>query len=147
MWKLGYTLAALVLACGIVAAQEVKEKSTTKVSVEDGKNVMLTGCVQRNADGGFTLTNVAGKEGTFGSYLLAAEDDDDVAKHVGHRVEINGKAADRGKGKITVETKNEKRVGDGDKTKTESKSEVKGDLRGLPYLGVKEIRMIASVCP
>jgi len=147
MQKLGFTVAAVVLACGIAAAQDIDKKSQTKISVEDGKDVKVTGCVERGPDGGYLLTNVAGKDGAMSSYVLAADDDDDLAKHVGHRLEINGKAADQGKGKIKIETKNETKVGDSDKAKTEAKSEVKGDLKGLPYLGVKSLRMIASVCP
>jgi DNA/RNA endonuclease YhcR with UshA esterase domain len=146
MRKLGYALAVSVLTCGIVAAQEVQQKTKSKVSVEDGKDVTVTGCVQRAADGTFTLSNVAGKDGALAGYVLAT-DDDDVAKYVGHRVEITGKAADKGKGKIKVETKNEIKNADGDKSKTESRSEVKGDLKGLPYLGVKSLRSIATVCP
>jgi hypothetical protein len=146
MKRLGYFGCAVVLAAGLadVHAQDVKSK--TKVSVEDGKNITVTGCVQRDPDGGFLLTNVAGKDGARGSYLLVA-DDEDLGKHLGHRVEVSGKAADQGKGKIAVETKNEVKTTDGDKKKTESKSEVKGDLAGLPYLGVKSVRTIATVCP
>jgi hypothetical protein len=148
MRKLGYSLFAVVAACGLVQAQDVDKarKSETKVSVEDGRSIKATGCVERNADGGFTLTNVANKDGAMGSYILAA-DNDDLKDHVGHRVEISGKAADKGKGKVTVETKTESRDTDGDKSKTTSKAEVKGDLKGLPYLGVKDVRMLASVCP
>src|SRR4051794_40341366 len=148
MRKLGYSLFAIITACGLVQAQEVgkERKQETKVTVEDGKDIKATGCVERNADGGFTLTNVANKDGALGSYILAA-DDDELKNHVGHRVEVSGKAADKGKGKVTVETKTESRAGDGDKSKTSSKAEVKGDLKGLPYLGVKSVRMLASVCP
>ena len=92
------------------------------------------------------LTNTvkaAGKDGATGSYILASlkgDDDefDDLKDHVGHRVEVKGKAADKGDGRIKVET---------DSGKTETKSEMKGDLSGLPFLGVKSMRMIASVCP
>ena len=88
--------------------------------VEDGKDLTVTGCVGRNPDGGYTLTNAAGKDGPTGSYILASlkGDDavDDVKDHVGHRVEIKGKAADKGDGRIRVET---------DSGKTESKSEMK----------------------
>jgi len=142
--KLGYTVLALVLGCGLAAAQDAG-KSKMKVKVDDGKTVTVTGCVERSPEGQFTLTNVAGKNGSLGSYVLAATDDndlDDMKKHVGHRIEVTGKAADRGKGKIKVESKTEGTTG-----KTESKSELKGDLKGLPYLGVKSYRMIASVCP
>jgi len=146
MKKLVSFAGATCLALGIASAQDLEKKTQTKVSVEDGKTVTVTGCVQRTADGEYILTNVANKDGALSSYVLAA-DDEDLGKHVGHRLEVTGKAADQGKGKIKVETKNESKVGDGDKAKTESKSEVKGDLKGLPYLGVKSVRMIASVCP
>jgi hypothetical protein len=143
--KLGYVGLAVVLACGLAHAQDIEKKSKTKIRVDDGKSVTVTGCVERSTEGGFMLTNVAGKDGALGSYMLAATDDnnlDDIDKHVGHRVEVTGKAADQGKGKIKVESKTE-----GTSGKTESKAEVKGDLKGLPYLGVKSFRMMASVCP
>jgi hypothetical protein len=143
--KLGYVAVAVMLACGLATAQDTEKKSKTKIRVDDGKNVTVTGCVERASDGAFTLTNVAGKDGALGSYILAATDDndlDDIDKHVGHRVEVTGKAADQGKGKLKVESKTE-----GTSGKTESKSEVKGDLKGLPYLGVKSFKMLASVCP
>lgn len=145
--KLGYSAAAIVLACAVAGAQEVQEKTKTKVSVEDGKEITVTGCVGRGAQGGFTLTHVAGKDGALGSYALVGDDLDDVEDHVGHRVEVRGKAADRGKGKIKVETKTETKVKGEDAKRTESKSEVKGDLEGLPFLSVKSVRMLASVCP
>jgi hypothetical protein len=139
--KLCIALAAALVASSVVAAQD---KPKTRVIVEDGKEMTLTGCVQRNPDGNLTLTNAAGKDGDASSYILTAlnsDDDerlDDLKDHVGHRVEIKGRAADRGDGKIRVKT---------DSGKTETKSEVKGDLSGLPFLGVKSFRMIASVCP
>jgi hypothetical protein len=143
--KLGYVAMAIVLAGCLAAAQETESKSKTKIKVDDGKEMTVTGCVERGPEGGFTLTNVANKDGALGSYMLAATDDNDLDnldKHVGHRVEVTGKAADKGKGKIKVESKME-----GTSGKTESKSEVKGDLKGLPYLGVKSFRMLAAVCP
>jgi hypothetical protein len=146
MKRLGHFACAVVLAAGLADLHAQDVKSKTKVTVEDGKDIKVTGCVERNPDGGFLLTNVAGKDGARGSYVLASNDDD-LDKHLGHRVEISGKAADQGKGKISVETKNEVKTADGDKKKSESKSEVKGDLAGLPFLGVKSLRMIASVCP
>jgi hypothetical protein len=132
---------ALVATSGITAQSNDKPK--TRLVVEDGKELTVTGCVGRNPDGGYTLTNAAGKDGATGSYILARLKDDedeleDLKNHVGHRVEITGKAADKGDGRIKVET---------DSGKTETKSEMKGDLSGLPFLGVKSLRMLASVCP
>ena len=139
-------LIALVSASAVASAQDVERKSKTKITVEDGKDVTVTGCVTRAADGNFHLTNAAGKDGAVGTYILAAEDSDDLDDMVGHRVEIKGKAADKGSGKVKIKSKSEVEVG-GDTRKRESKTEVEGDLQGLPFLGVKSIRSIASVCP
>jgi acylphosphatase len=142
--KLGYFAAIALFTATVAAAQDAKTR--TNVTVKDGKEITLTGCVERNPNGEYVLTNVAGKDGAVGSYILAKGGDsdalEDLDKHVGHRMEIVGKAANRGDGKIEVETKSENKRG-----KTETKSEVKGDLDGLPFLGVKSSRMIASVCP
>ena len=150
--KLGFFIAATFLAVGLAGAQDFG-KSKTRVIVEEGKEMTVTGCVQRNAEGSYTLTNVAGKDGSAGTYILARLGDrsddevEDLAGLVGKRVEVTGKAADQRDGKIRVETKSEVKKADGDTARTETKSEVKGDLDGLPYLGVKSSRMIASVCP
>jgi hypothetical protein len=141
--KLGiFAVAAISATLVSASVAQGTDKPKSRVIVEDGKELTVTGCVGRNPDGGYTLTNAAGKDGPTGSYILASlkGDDavDDVKDHVGHRVEIKGKAADKGDGRIRVET---------DSGKTESKSEMKGDLSGLPFLGVKSSRMIATVCP
>ena len=130
-------IAIAVLSSSVAAAQQSKAK--TKVEVKDGKTITVTGCVQRSTEGdGFVLTNVTGESGVMNSYHLVEVDNDDIDDHIGHRVEVTGKAADRDKGKVAVRTKTDK---------TESKSEIKGDLRGLPFLDVKSFKMLASVCP
>src|SRR5262245_3034732 len=117
--KLGIAIATAILSAATLAAQETK----TRVIVEDGKEMTLTGCVQKNVDGSLMLTNVAGKDGAVGSYILAELGDDnevdDLDKHTGHRMEIRGKAADRGDGKIRVRTKSEVGKADGGTAKTE----------------------------
>lgn len=142
--RLGYTLLAIVFACSAVTAQELQSKSETKVKVENGQTITVTGCVGRSPAGAYTLTDVSGKDGAYANYILVASDDNNprgLDKAVGTRIEVTGKAADRGNGKVKLETKTEGTTG-----KTESKSEVKGNLEGLPYLGVKSFRTIASVC-
>ena len=139
--RIGFCVAAAVLAGGL--ALSAQDAPKTKVIVEDGKEMTVTGCVGRGADGGYTLTHAAGKDGVVGSYILArlgGEDNelDKLKDHVGHRMEVKGKAADKGDGRLRIETENKR---------TESKSEVKGDLEGLPFLGVKSARMLESVCP
>lgn len=150
------TCAVLVslLAAGTAArAQDAvvdsKTKSKTTIRVDDGKDMTLTGCVARSADGDFTLRHAAGKDGRLGEYLLVADGDqrEDLGKHLGHRVEIKGKAADRGDGSMTIKTESETRMNGGDKRKRESTTKVEGDLNGLPFLGVKSVKMLATVCP
>jgi hypothetical protein len=141
-----------VVGVGAVAvAQDASKdtKSKTRITVEDGKDVTLTGCVSRSHEGDFMLTHATGKDGREGGYLLVARGDelDELKDHVGHRVEVKGKAADRGDGRLKIETESEVRNGEGDRKKRESTTSVEGDLGGLPYLGVKSVRMVASVCP
>ena len=150
MRKLILNMAIAIVASGaIAAAQDIESKSKTKITVKDGKDVTVTGCIARSADGAYKLTNVANKDGVLPDYLLVpgGEDDLDLDERIGHRVEIKGKAADKGDGKVKIESRSEVGTTGGDTRKRESKTEVEGDLHGLPYLGVKSIRMLATVCP
>jgi hypothetical protein len=113
--------------------------------------VTLTGCLQRSPDASgqttqYRLTNVADKKNELHSYLLVGGDDGDLQKHVGHMVEVKGKAADREDGKVRVKTKTRVDRDDADDVNTESKSELKGDLIGLPLLGVRDVKMIRPTC-
>jgi hypothetical protein len=141
-------LVSVMTAGASALAQDEVKKSKTSMSIDSGKDMTVTGCVVRSGDE-FSLTNAAGKKGALGPYILVAngDDRDDLAKHVGHRVEIKGKAADQGDGKVTIKTEREVKTDDGDTKKSESTTKVKGDLDGLPFLGVKSVRMLASVCP
>jgi hypothetical protein len=147
--KLSAIALAVALSAAAAAAQD--DKSSSRIVVEDGEEMTVTGCVQRSPEGSYSLTNAAGKKGSVGTYMLAVTDDeedlDDLGKHLGHRVEIVGKAADKGKGRIKVLTKSESKKPEGGRAKSETKSEVKGDLAGLPFLGIKSFRMLASICP
>jgi hypothetical protein len=92
------------------------------------------------------LTNVADKTGALHSYILVS-DDADLAKHVGHRLQLDGKVADRGDAKVTIETKTKTKVEHGEDQQTTKKTEIEGDATGYPYLNVKSMKMIAAVCP
>lgn len=133
MKLIGATIAiAVVCAAGLVA-QSSKTKETTKVKVKDGKEVTVVGCVAANPGGGYMITDSAGDM----RYALVG--DDDVAKHVGHRIEVRGTATDRGDGKVKVESKVKT-----DGHTSEAKTTAKGD--GMHFLGVKSIKMIAASC-
>ena len=137
----------LSAACAVGLSAQTSERTTkSKISVKDGKDVTVTGCVERMASGtGLMLTDAADKTGRVHSYMLVS-DDEDLSKHVGHRVEIKGKAADRGDAKIETESDTKTRVEHGDDKETHGKTKLKGDLSGLPFLGVRSVKMIAAVC-
>lgn len=140
---------ALALGLAVPAgAQSTNVKSETKIEIKDGKDVKLTGCVQRHPDATgatrYQLTDVADKDGRRGAYLLVGEDED-LSGHVGHLVEIKGKAADQDQGKVKVRTKTEVDREDADDEKVETSSEIKGNL-DLPLLGVEDVKMIRPTC-
>jgi hypothetical protein len=137
---------ALALASTVALGAQTESKS--KITVKDGQEVTVTGCVEPNASGtGYMLTHVADKKGTMHNYMLASDEGGDLKKHVGHRMQIEGKVADKGDGKVKVETKTKTKVENGDDKETHSKSEVHGDMDGMRFLGVKSMKMIAASCP
>ena len=133
----------IVAVCAIGLSAQTATSTVdakTKMKVKDGKEVHVTGCLERNPSGpGYFLTDSA----TGGlKYMLITNDD--LSKHVGHKVEVKGDATDKGDGKVRTETKAKGTSGD-DKTRVESKTEAKGDL-ATHYLGMKSLKMISTSC-
>ena len=147
MMKLIGAVLCVGVACSDGLVAQISETETkSKITVEDGKDVLVTGCVAPALGGkGFILTNVADKKGALHNYKLVSADSE-LSKHVGHRVQLSGKVTDQGDAKITVETKVKTRVEPGDDKETRGKAHVEGDEVGN-YLGVKSVKMIAAICP
>jgi hypothetical protein len=138
MTRIAVALGIAALAAAPLVAQESETKTKTKVEVHRGEKVTASGCVREGADG-LMLTDVVGD--ITHSYLLVGKSEE-LSKHVGHRVEITGKAADRKDGKVRTEVKSKT---DGQKEqKTEVKSE--GDL-SVPVLGVQSVKPVRGSCP
>ncbi len=139
--------ALTVVFGGGVAAQTARVDSETEVTVKDGKNVTVTGCVERSVNGSsFVLTSAEGKDVETRHYLLVGKEDS-LEEHLGHLVEIKGKAANVGDdGKVEVKTKTKVERDHADDKTTISKTEVQGDLDGIPYLGVKSVKTIRESC-
>ena len=136
--------AALGIAamCAIGASAQTtttRSESKTKVKVKDGKELTVTGCVERNPGGGYMLTDSGS-----GGMKYALVTNDDLSKHVGHKVEVKGEATDKGDAKVKIESKAKGTSGN-DKAKMESKTKAEGDL-GLHYLGMKSLKMISTSC-
>lgn len=138
-WSIGAALScALVCAVGVSAQSGTTEKKEkTKVEIKGGKDVTLRGCLERSSGStDYVLTDELGRP----EYAVVT--DDNLSKYVDRRVEINGKAADRGDAKVKIERKVEGTTGE----KSESKIERKGDDSVIPYLGLKSIKTLAESC-
>jgi hypothetical protein len=145
--KLFVAVFSLAAVCVVgVSAQTSETQTKSKVTIKDGTPVTVTGCVTPAVGGtGFVLTNVADKTGVLlHSYMLVS--DANLSKHVGHRVQLSGTVTDRGDAKITTETKEKTKIEGGDDRETSTKTELKGDAPGMPYLGVKSIKKVADSC-
>jgi hypothetical protein len=139
MIKTAVTFACGLAVAGAVAlgAQSSETKTTKKITIEHGKDMKVTGCVEAGSDGGYVLTEVASKSRPMHRYMLVSSNDD-FAKVVGHRVRIEGKVGDRDHGKVEIQT--ETKVA-GPARDTHTTVEGSG-----PYLGVKHMKMIAGSC-
>ena len=139
MMKTVTTLTCCLAVAGAVslAAQSSETTTKTKIEVESGKSMKVAGCVEKTSAGAFVLTQVSNKGNALHSYTLVS-DDEDFSKVVGHRVQIEGTAADRDHGKVEIKT--ETKV-DGPVKDTHSKTEGSG-----PYLGVKHMKKISGTC-
>jgi len=136
----------IAMMCAIGAGAQsttTKVDGKSKVTVKDGKEITITGCVERNPGGGYMLT-----DSRTGGMKYALVTNDDLSKHVGHEVEVKGKATDRGDAKVETESKAKGTTGGDtttDRAKVETKSKVEGNL-DLHYLGLKSLKMISTTC-
>src|SRR5262245_38497797 len=134
----------IALMCSIGAGAQTsttKVDGKHKVTVKDGKEITITGCVERNPGGGYMLT-----DSRTGGMKYALVTDDDLSKHVGHRVEVKGNATDLGDAKVTTESRAKGTSGsDSGKAKVESKTTAEGNL-DLHYLGLKSLKMVSTSC-
>jgi hypothetical protein len=76
-------LFALLLSGAIVAAQDAKGTTDTKVKADNGKVVTMTGCVEIGGGTSFVLTNDK-------SYSLVARKGLDLGPYIQQKVELTG---------------------------------------------------------
>jgi hypothetical protein len=129
-----FAIAALCAAGAAAQTQTTHHEGTDKIEIKDGKKITVSGCLERNAGGGYMVTDENG------SMKYALITDRDLSKRVGELVAVRGKAADRGDAKVRIESK----VGTTGST-DEAKTEMKGDL-DLPYLGVDSVKTLSKSC-
>jgi hypothetical protein len=136
--KLIYATFGVAAMCAVgLGAQTGTTQTKTKIEVKDGKEIKISGCLERTPGAGYILTD---REGGL-KYTLVTNDD--LSKHLGHRIEVKGKAADKGDATVKIEST----VGTSGSDKKETSSEVKGtDMAGMRYLGVKSVKMLSKSC-
>jgi hypothetical protein len=93
----GYAL-ALLLSTTVVATQDAKVTTETKVTSDDGKVVTLIGCVEIGGGTSFVLTNITAERDQHerqqappgGSYALVERKGLDLGPFIQQRVELTG---------------------------------------------------------
>jgi hypothetical protein len=146
------TLTAIALGLTVVSAaalraqtQETKTTTKTKVEMKGGKDVTKVGCLERRDNGDYMLTNIRDLRGMDPTrYALVT--DDDLAKHVGERVRIEGKTVSAGDGTVSVKSDTKTEVENGKDIERKSNTEGTTGALDIPFLGVKSLKTLSSSC-
>jgi len=137
---------AAMCAAGLTAqTQETKTTTKTKVEVKGGRDVTVIGCLERLTNGDFILTEEQGNQ-RLDPTRYALVGNENLSKHVGERVEIKGKAASNGHGKVAIEAKTKTEA---DHTKDqEAKTTTEGTVGAfdMPVLGVTSMKRLSASC-
>jgi hypothetical protein len=138
-------VAGLCVASLTAQTQETQTTTKTKIEIKGGKDVTVSGCLERRPGGDYVLTSVRDKSRLEQSrYALVTSQD--LSEHVGERVEIKGKAVTNGDGKVSIESKTKTEVENGKDQETKTKSEGTSGAFDLPYLGVRSMKTLSSSC-
>jgi hypothetical protein len=145
-WTTVAIAVAAVCAVGLGAqTQETKTTTNTKIEIKGGKQVLVTGCLERGQNGGYVLTD-ARENRRQEPLRYAIVTGEDLSKHVGERVEIRGKSVANGDGKVSIESKTTTEVEHGDDQHTKTTTEGTGGAFDMPYLGVNSMKTLSSSC-
>ena len=137
---------AAICAAGVNAqTQETKTTTKSKIEIKGGKDVAVTGCLERGANGDYMLTQVR-ENHRLDPSRFALVTDEDLSKDVGKRVRIQGKTVANDKGKVSVETKTKTEVENGKDQETKTKVEATGGAFDMSFLGVKSLKVLSSSC-
>jgi hypothetical protein len=136
-----------VIAATGVNAQSAATKTTTetKTEIKGGKDLTVTGCLERGVGSEYVLTGVR-QDGGKGPVRYALVTKDDLSKNVGHRVEIKGKTVTDGHGTVTIESKTKTEVGDTPSQETKTKTEGTSGQLESSFLSVTTIESRSSSC-
>ena len=134
---------ALALATSVgLAAQQSTTKTQTKVDVKDGKNVTVTGCVDRAASGqGFVLTRVESGGTPSPFYALVGEDGRARESRGSSRRDPRQGHRRRRRRQGGRDHEDEGRARARRRHAHEGEDEIEGTT-DVPFLGVKSVKML-----
>jgi len=137
---------AAMCAAGLTAqTQETKTTTNTKIEIKGGKDVRVTGCLERRTNGDYILTEAReNRRQELSRYALVTSED--LSRHVGERVEIQGKRVANGDGKVSIESKTKTEVENGKDHESKTKTEGTSGALDMPFLGVKSMKTVSSYC-
>ena len=138
-------LAAVCVAGTAAQSQETQTTTKTKVEIKGGKDVTVTGCLERRPNGDYILTETRDNPSLSASRFMLVTNDD-LSKHVGQRVEVKGKAVVDGDGKISVESKTKTEVDNAKDQETKTKTEATSGSLGQTFLGVSSVKTVLASC-
>ena len=129
---------AAICAVGLGAQSGTTEtKTKTKIDVKDGKDVTISGCLAANPGGGYMLTTTSG--------------DHEIRAGHGRRLcrstlDIGWRSRARRRIAATARSRSNRRPARAAARKKRVTTEMKGDMPGMHYLGVKSVKMISKSC-
>jgi prolyl oligopeptidase PreP (S9A serine peptidase family) len=142
---LAISLAAMCTAGLAAQTQETKTTTKTKMQIKGGKDVTVVGCLERHPNGNYILTDVREyRRREPSQYALVSSED--LSRHVGERVEVQGKAVTNGNGKVSVESKTTTEVENSKDRETKTKTEGTSGVLDMPFLGVGSMKTLSSSC-
>jgi hypothetical protein len=137
---------ASMCAAGLTAqTQETKTTTKTKVEIKGGKDVTVIGCLERLTNGDFILTEEH-ENRRLEPTRYALVGSENLSKHVGERVEIKGKAASNGHGKVAVEAKTKTEAEHTKDQEAKTKTEGTVGAFDMPFLGVTAMKTLSASC-
>jgi hypothetical protein len=125
--------------------KETKATTDTRVEVKHGKDVIVTGCVQRLVSGDYALTGIR-ENGRDAATEFVLVGHDDLFKHVGQRVEIRGQVVTSGEGIGSTESQENSPTDSDTALQTRTTGEGTTGAVDRAVLGVSAIKSRSSTC-
>jgi hypothetical protein len=157
----GVCLAAAIGFAATLGAQAPTSTTTTATPDKSDREITITGCLTKTGDdymlmnarandgksstattAGAASTTTAGTVATTGTVAVDTpimwklSGGSDLEKHVGHKISVTGKAADRGHASMTTSAS----------TSTSTTATTTTTAPSAPKLDVKSIKMVSTSC-